>query len=83
MDTPPPKKFSQQRYWRFVFTPFLLFLIGFGIYILFTMPDTHLISTNDLKTQIGVLKGTGSGNNGNAFSNVGSPGSVRSSGTAS
>lgn len=74
MDTPPPKKFSQQRYWRFVFTPFLLFLIGFGVYILFTMPDTHAISTSELKKQIGALKLNSNINNN--FSSVGTAGSA-------
>jgi hypothetical protein len=68
---PPPRKYSQQRYWRFVFTPLILALIGFGLYILFTMPDTQSISLDDVKQQLGKIR-TG---NANSFSNVSSVGS--------
>ena len=73
MDTPPPRKYNQQRYWRFVFTPLILCIVAFGIYILFTMPDTQSLSTSQVASRISAL-GKG-GTNANAFSNVGTAGS--------
>lgn len=69
MDSNPeaPRKFSQQKYWRYVFTPLLLFLIGFGIYILFNMPDTQTLNFKGVQTslqKLGILN--------SAASNVGS-----------
>lgn len=67
---PPPRKYSQQRYWRFVFTPLILVLIGFGLYILFTMPDTQSISLDDVKQQLGKIR-TGNTNDFSTVSSVG------------
>ena len=46
------KKYSSNRYWRFVFTPLLLLVIGLGLYLLFTAPSTQLVSYDQLKSQI-------------------------------
>jgi hypothetical protein len=73
MDTPPPRKYNQQRYWRYVFTPMILIIIAFGIYILFTMPDTQSLSTSQVTSRIAALRKSGNANN--AFSNVGTAGS--------
>lgn len=35
------KRLSNVRYWRYVFTPLLLLVVVFGLYLLFTMPDTQ------------------------------------------
>jgi hypothetical protein len=74
MDTPPPRKYNQQRYWRYVFTPMILVIIAFGIYILFTMPDTQSLSTSQVANRINALRKVGNNAN-NAFSNVGTAGS--------
>lgn len=37
------KKYSQLYYWRYVFTPILILLIGVSMYILFTMSDSHAL----------------------------------------
>lgn len=47
-----PKKYSSNRYWRFVFTPLVLLVIGLGLYLLFTAPSTQLVSYDQLKSQI-------------------------------
>ena len=72
MDTPPPRKYNQQRYWRYIFTPMILIIIAFGIYILFTMPDTQSLSTSQVASRVNALRKAG---NTNAFSNVGTAGS--------
>jgi len=74
MDTPPPRKYNQQRYWRYVFTPMILIIIAFGIYILFTMPDTQSLSTSQVASRINLMRKAGNANN--AFSSVGTAGSV-------
>jgi hypothetical protein len=68
MDSNPeaPRTFSQQKYWRYVFTPLLLFLIGFGIYILFNMPDTQTLNFRGVQTslqKLGILNAASSGSN--------------------
>jgi hypothetical protein len=35
------KKYSQLYYWRYVFTPIFILLLGAGLYLLFTLPDSH------------------------------------------
>ena len=67
---PPPRKYSQQRYWRYVFTPMILLIVAFGIYILFTMPDTQSLTAQQIAKRIGSLRA----NVGNNFSTVGTPG---------
>lgn len=42
MATASETKYSNVRYWRFVFLPLLLITLFFGIFILFTSPDTQV-----------------------------------------
>ena len=37
------KKYSEVYYWRYVFTPILILLLGSGLYLLFTLPDAHTL----------------------------------------
>jgi hypothetical protein len=76
MDTPAPRKYNQQRYWRYVFTPLLLVIIAFGLYILFTMPDTQSLSYTQVTSRINSLRKGASNTASSAFSSPGSVGSV-------
>ena len=42
-NTKESKRLSTVRYWRYVFTPLLLLVVVFGLYLLFTMPDTQTV----------------------------------------
>ena len=42
MAAAPEKKYSANRYWRFVFTPLLLATIIVGLFLLFTSSDTQV-----------------------------------------
>jgi hypothetical protein len=42
MAAAPEKKYSANRYWRFVFTPLLLGVIILGLFLLFTSSDTQV-----------------------------------------
>lgn len=46
------KQFSTVRYWRYVFTPLLLIGLLLGVYLLFTMPDSHTDSYEVLSEQV-------------------------------
>lgn len=71
-----PRKYNQQRYWRYVFTPLILIIVAFGIYIIFTMPDTQSLSIDQVTKRIGSLRKVASNVNSNNFSSVGSPGNA-------
>lgn len=77
MDTPGPRKYNQQRYWRYVFTPMLLVIIAFGLYILFTMPDTQSLSYTQVTSRINSLR-KGVSNSNTSSSTFSSPGSIGS-----
>ena len=70
---PAPRKYNQQRYWRYVFTPLILIIVAFGIYIVFTMPDTQSLSMDQVTKRIASLRKTASNVNNN-FSSVGTAG---------
>ena len=42
-NTKESKRLSNVRYWRYIFTPLLLLVVVFGLYLLFTMPDTQTV----------------------------------------
>ena len=58
MADPAPKKYSQQNYWRYIFAPMFMIVIGFGIYILFTMNDSQSMSLDSVTKQVNSMSGT-------------------------
>lgn len=48
------KKYSTNRYWRFIFTPLLLGIITLGVFLLFTSSETQITDFG------GVIKKTNS-----------------------
>lgn len=58
MADPAPKKYSQQNYWRYIFAPMFMIVIGFGLYILFTMNDSQSMSLNSVTKQVNSMSGT-------------------------
>ena len=42
MDTQGPKQYSLVRFWRYIFTPLVLLLLGFVWYVIFNMSGTQL-----------------------------------------
>ena len=78
MDTPRPRKYNQQRYWRYVFTPMILLIVAAALYILFTMPDTQSLSYAQVTSRINSLRKASNSASNTAsagFSNLGSAGS--------
>lgn len=79
MDTPRPRKYNQQRYWRYIFTPMILAIVAFGLYILFTMPDTQSLSYSQVTSRINALrKGANNASSNVASAGFSSPGSAGS-----
>lgn len=58
MADPAPKKYSQQNYWRYIFAPMFMIVIGFGLYILFTMNDSQSMSLDSVTKQVNSMSGT-------------------------
>ena len=52
MADPAPKKIDQQNYWRYIFAPMFMIVIGFGLYILFTMNDSQSMSLDSVTKQV-------------------------------
>ena len=46
------KQYSMVRYWRYVFTPLLLFGVLLGLVLLFTAPDSQTATYNSLNKRI-------------------------------
>jgi hypothetical protein len=57
MADPAPKKYSQQNYWRYIFAPMFMIVIGFGLYILFTMNDSQSMSLDSVTKQVNSMSG--------------------------
>ena len=53
------KRFSNVRYWRYVFTPMLFILMIFGIFMLYTGDKAY---SANFPTLTGVLRRNGNGN---------------------
>lgn len=45
----PEKRYSTANYWWFVFTPMLLFLLLFALYMVFTTSDAQIANYSNLK----------------------------------
>jgi len=58
MADPAPKKIDQQNYWRYIFAPMFMIVIGFGLYILFTMNDSQSMSLDSVTKQVNSMSGT-------------------------
>jgi hypothetical protein len=58
MPDPAPKKYSEQNYWRYIFAPMFMIVIGFGLYILFTMNDSQSMSLDSVTKQVNSMSGT-------------------------
>lgn len=58
MPDPAPKKIDEQNYWRYIFAPMFLIVIGFGLYILFTMNDSQSMSLNSVTKQVNSMSGS-------------------------
>ena len=58
MADPAPKKYSQENYWRYIFAPMFMIVIGFGLYILFTMNDSQSMSLDSVTKQVNSMSGT-------------------------
>ena len=58
MPDPAPQKFDEQNYWRYIFAPMFLIVIGFGLYILFTMNDSQSMSLNSVAKQVNSMSGS-------------------------
>ena len=58
MADPAPKKYSQQNYWRYIFAPMFMIVIGFGLYILFTMNDSQSMSLDSVTKQVNSMSGS-------------------------
>jgi hypothetical protein len=58
MADPAPKKYSEQNYWRYIFAPMFMIVIGFGLYILFTMNDSQSMSLDSVTKQVNSMSGT-------------------------
>ena len=57
MADPAPKKIDQQNYWRYIFAPMFMIVIGFGLYILFTMNDSQSMSLDSVTKQVNSMSG--------------------------
>jgi len=57
MPDPAPKKYSEQNYWRYIFAPMFMIVIGFGLYILFTMNDSQSMSLDSVTKQVNSMSG--------------------------
>ena len=57
MPDPAPKKIDQQNYWRYIFAPMFMIVIGFGLYILFTMNDSQSMSLDSVTKQVNSMSG--------------------------
>ncbi len=58
MADPAPKKIDQQNYWRYIFAPMFMIVIGFGLYILFTMNDSQSMSLDSVTKQVNSMSGS-------------------------
>jgi hypothetical protein len=59
MADPSEKKYSNVRYWRYIFTPFLLTTILLGLVLLFTSSDMHVTDFGSViqRTNIALANG--------------------------
>jgi len=49
---------SLDRYWNNVAIPFLFVILGFGLYVLFTLSDIQFTSTKGISSTVGAIAGS-------------------------
>lgn len=52
---PNGTKYSTVRYWRYIFTPMLLFAVIFGLFMLFQAPDSQISSYKQVLSRADAL----------------------------